>query len=281
MSCRSALLAVAVTLLSGCFTREIAERAGASGWFRADISTAQKSYRERFVAFPLADEALACDQVPTGGRIVVLVHGLGGDRAETERAFPAVLASKPSAVFLFRWVPYDGRDELTKRLANGLTHLGACAPDAEVVMIAHSAGGVLASLAASHVRRPRGSQGTWLTIMTVASPLAGTAQVPPRDDGREEALFVWDLGHPIASYPRAARGVRVVHLRTSAPADKFMEPVGGHLPNDPRVGVRGAVQEDLPARLTHDAALAYVTERLADGSWTEWLRGTGPATAGR
>jgi hypothetical protein len=267
-----------VVVLSGCFTRELAERAGRSGWFREDLASTAR-YRDRFAAFPLQDPSLSCDTLPRSGRIVVLVHGLGGDRTEMEAALPDVLATKPAALFMFRWVPYDGRDELVRRLAGGLSHLAACSPDAEVLVVAHSAGGVLTSLAASKVRPPRGVQGIWLTALTVASPLAGTAHVPPRDNGHEEAVFLFDLGHDITRYPRPARGVRVVHLRTSAPADPFMLPNQDHLPNDRRVGVPGAPQIDLPRRLGHDQALEYVAERLADGSWTEWLGTRGQATA--
>jgi hypothetical protein len=71
----------------------------------------------------------------------------------------------------------------------------------------------------------------------------------------------------------------VVHLRTSAPADPFMLPNQDHLPNDRRVGVPGAPQIDLPRRLGHDEALEYVSERLADGSWAEWLDAPRQATA--
>jgi hypothetical protein len=94
-------------------------------------------------------------------------------------------------------------------------------------------------------------------------------------------MFLFDLGHAITEYPVAPRGVRVVHLRTSPSADKFMETFLDHEPNDPTVGVPGAAQVDLPPRLDHDAALAYVAGRIADGSWLEWVGGARAVAAGR
>jgi pimeloyl-ACP methyl ester carboxylesterase len=237
-------------------------------------------YRERFAPFPLTDPALSCSALPGGGQMVVVVHGLGGDREEMERALPALFATRPAGLFMFRWVPYDDRDVLVRRLAVGLSRLHACAPSAQVLVVAHSAGGVLASLSLGRLRDRVEASEPWLTVLTVASPLAGTAHIPPREDDRTEAMFLFDLGHAIIEYPvPSARGVRVVHLRTSPPADKFMETFLDHEPNDPTVGVPGAAQVDLPPELDHDAALAYVTGRIADGSWLRWLGGR-EATAG-
>jgi hypothetical protein len=59
--------------------------------------------------------------------------------------------------------------------------------------------------------------------------------------------------------------VRVVHLRTQAPADVSMMGLPAHPPNDPSVGVPGAPQINLPAKLNHDGALIYVIRALMDG----------------
>jgi len=111
----------------------------------------------------------------------------------------------------------------------------------------------------------------WVTVLTVASPLAGTVSRSGNAGGAEEATVMLDLGSAIAAYPEAARGVRVLHLRTQYPADSVMKPSLGRTPNDPSIGVPGARQVNLPDTLNHMTALHYVAERVADGTWVQWL----------
>ena len=80
-----------------------------------------------------------------------------------------------------------------------------------------------------------------------------------------------DFGTRIAGYPAAAPGVAAVHLRTQYPGDSVMQPTATHLRNDPKIGIPGAPQVDLPAELSHDGALGWVAEKIADGSWRAWF----------
>jgi hypothetical protein len=169
-------------------------------------------------------------------------------------------------MFMFRWVPYEGRGNLLGSLAGGLTELLECvrgAPDAQVVVLAHSAGGVLASLALGLVSMPA-VEGTRLLLATAASPLAGTGyrRGAPLDD--EDIRFMVELGNELGAYPEVPRGARVVHYRTHFPADPAMRPTPwGHAPNAPGVGVRGARHEDLPPTVGHDEALLEVARAVA------------------
>jgi pimeloyl-ACP methyl ester carboxylesterase len=248
------------------------------GWFRADRAPHEADdYDGRFEPLALSVDG-PCDGVTArqGDRkspVIVLVPGIGGDAGEMRESLPLLLAAKPASVFMFRYGPFEERDLLADRLATGISQLARCIPDGagRMLVLAHSAGGVLSSLAAARVKAPEGATADWLTVLTVASPLAGTnSAFSPREPPPQRPLMM-EMGMKITSYPAPAPGVRVVHLRSSAESDGFMRPSRGWLPNDPSVGVPGAPQIDLPVELDHPQALVYAAKRIADGTWREWL----------
>ncbi|MBL8958195.1 MAG: hypothetical protein JNK82_45905 [Myxococcaceae bacterium] len=244
-------------MISGCFTRSIADHVGRRGWFQAN----EERFRSAGFDYP------GCPLLPGDSTkpVVVLVHGIGGEGPEMAASVPLL---REWDVFMFRWVPYEDRDEAAQRLADGVTRLSACAPERQLLVLAHSAGGVVASHAASRVKL---SPEAKLDVWTVASPLAGTVRRAGNADGRAEAVLMLDLGSRISRYPIAARGVSVKHLRTSAAADDIMQPTGDLVPNDVKVGVPGAPQLDLPDNLTHGGALVWVVGQLVRGDAEVWL----------
>ncbi len=258
--------AAAIFLLCGCARFSpvtISEALGTAGWFRAD---AEGRWRA-------VDPAATCAQLGASigeGEVYVLVHGVKGDGDEVTRLLPVLDAARPAAVFLFRWVTFDTRDRIAGNFAAGVSHLLDCAPqlDGRLLVLAHSAGGVVVGFGVNRLRIPkRGRTGPALYVLTVASPLAGMNDRARNPGGREEARFVLDFGSAITEYPVAPIAAAVVHLRTQYPADPVMKPNAGRAPNDPLVGVPGARQVDLPAELTHDGALVYVAHKIADGTW--------------
>jgi pimeloyl-ACP methyl ester carboxylesterase len=275
--CRPARGVLLLLLLSGCFTRYIADDYGLTGWFRADVEPKKGgAYAERFEPLQLGTYLLDCEtlqrrQRDTTGLVIVLVHGIGGEGAEMKEVLPLLMEAHPSSIFMLRWLPYDERDALAARLAAGVNQLAACLPNAadRILVFAHSAGGVAASHAAGLLRAP-------VTVVTVASPLAGTGHLEARAAGEQHHAMVVDLGTRIATYPPAAPGVRVVHLRSHYPADTAMEPTLGHAPNAPGVGVPGAPQLELPEDLDHTQAFVYAARKVADGTWRQWLSGERP-----
>jgi hypothetical protein len=260
-------------LLSGC-PRPV-------GWFRADkVPTAADAYDERFEPLALTADA-SCDGVRptndgTAAPIIVLVPGIGGDGDEMHQAVPLLMAMKPAALFMYRYTPFEQLGPISERLAIGLTRLAECKPaGARILVLSHSAGGVVSSFAVSEVKATTSSDGSWLTLLTVASPLAGTSGVPLGKAAPQQVRLFGLMGLRNTYYPQAAAGVRVVHLRTSARSDTYMRPSGEHIPNDRSIGVPGAPQIDLPEELDHPGSLVYVAKRIADGTWTEWLHDTG------
>ncbi|MBK7864061.1 MAG: hypothetical protein IPJ65_36765 [Archangiaceae bacterium] len=248
-------------------------------------------YRERFAEVPAADLGSPCDEVE--GRqydalrpIIVLVPGAGGEGPEMDAAVARVVAWGPSSLYMFRWVGTERRDEIATRLARGLSRIAACVPHSQgrIIVVGHSAGGVLASYAAAQVVLPDDSGPTpWVEVLTVSSMLAGNVPRGSGDEDQSQINFMFDLGARITHYPTPAPGVRVVHLRTHAPADMAMTPLFGHKPNNPTVGVPGAPQIDLPPRLDHGGSLQYVLRAVMEGRAGDWLRApaTGTAAAGR
>lgn len=278
------VLLVGVLLLAtgaaGCrWTLRVAEKVGVRGWFVAAVATPGLDYEARYAPLPLDQEA-PCDRVapgPASAPVWVLVHGVGGDGAEWVPVLDALGPTQTAGVYLYRWVPYDDLHAVGERFAAGVNRVLACRPDAEVRVIAHSAGGVVASWGAAGLVVPDGAR---VELLTVASPLAGTRPRERNGDGRPEARIMLDLGSAITAYPAAPPRVSVAHLRTSPPppdapelGDSVMVPSAGRLPNDPGVGVPGARQVDLPPELTHLGALAYVVERLVAGDPDGWLAG--------
>jgi hypothetical protein len=173
--------------------------------------------------------------------------------------------------YLMRWSPKEKRDDVAARLASGLSHMARCAPRSRIFVLCHSAAGIIGSFAAAKVRVPGGHERVF--ILTVGAQLAGFLSRPVSPDGGQQDNTFLDLGTEIQGYPEPALGVRVVHLRTQAPADLSMTrwPLS-HPPNEPNHGVPRARQIDLPENLTHSGALIYVVRAVIDGSVEQWLK---------
>lgn len=260
-----------VLVLTGC-SRQV-------GWYRADKQpSAEDLYEERFDTLSLSAEG-PCDPVrarlgEAPRPIIVLVPGVGGDGEEMREAVPSLMAAKPASMFMFRYDPFEQVGPLSERLASGLNRLSECVPEGagRLIVLAHSGGGLISTIAVSQVKPPADVQGDWLTLLTVASPLAGTSRgVLPRPLEKQRLMRVLGTNNDVP-FPEPAKGVRVVHLRSSAQSDGYMRPSGDHLPNDPKVGSPGAPQIDLPVELDHSQALVHVAKKVGDGTWTGWLR---------
>ena len=280
---RSVLCVWAAVLLSGCFHRVSADRIERHGWHRIHPVGDKDAYDDRFerIAYRLEDvdcATLAKHDTDPAKPIFVMLHGAGGEGVEMKKSVPLLADSRPAAVYVLRWSPWDRRETLVTQLAGGVSRIAHCVPGApgRIIVVAHSAGGVLASLAAGRVVPPRDAPKSWLTIVTIAAPLSG--HLRGGDHGPEPA-FMFDLANT-PDYPPPAPGVRVLHLRTSVTGDVQMTPIVGHSPNDVRVGVPGAPQIDLPEQLSHAGSLVYVTRLFADGSFHTWLEPRASAVPG-
>ncbi len=249
--------------LSGC--AHIAQKMGVAGWFTVDEAPSVP-YLKRFT--PVALEWAPCPEVKRltpGNLVVVMVHGVKGDGDEWLEPLQVFPRLPPHALLMYRWVPWHARNAIAAGLAEGVNRLTRCLadrPGLKVLVLGHSAGGVVSAYAAQWFQSA--APGV-VTVVTVAAPLSGSNRRERNEGDREEAVFMLDLGSGITTYPAAAPGVAVYHLRTSATSDPVMEPDdSGHIANAPKVGVPGATVIDLPDDLTHDGSLAWVVNRLVE-----------------
>lgn len=288
-------LAVVLLSLAGCHQAplQLMRETTLLGWYSVRGSNDARTpipYAERFSPLPLEKDDEACTSLMSyrfarNPRVFVLVHGIGGGVGdELPEAVSELVDHTKDRAFMFRWVQWTSRSDQARWLAAGLSNLLRCQPAlrGKLFVIAHSAGGVLAADAASRIAVEPPHEPVALQLFTVASPLAGTDDKPTNANGEEEAVIMFDLATKLSVYPPAANGVRVVHLRTHWPADSVMKPKADHAPNDPKVGVAGARQIDLPERLTHVEALHFVLEKFRTGDVSAWLgSGVGTSTSGR
>jgi hypothetical protein len=238
----------------------------APGWFRADLPPENGNYEQRFAPVDLSD----CVAHTESSTVIVLMHGAVGDGNAMKEAIAELMRWGGGPLYMMRWSSAEPSQTAAERLSSGLSRLASCLPDARVLVLSHSAAGIIAARAAHDVHVPGG--GVRVFVLTVGAPLAGIVPRPPRDGARPSKPIFQELGRSITEYPEAAPGVRVVHLRTSQKSDLSMTPFGKHHPNETTVGVPGARQIDLPESLTHEGALVYVVRAIIDGRVEEWLR---------
>ncbi len=197
--------------------------------------------------------------LPLQGQVFIFVHGIGGVGSEWWGVVPTLAKLDPAAMFLFRWNATQTRDVILEGLVAGINRITACSPGVKVTVLAHSAGGVLLSFAASRLKVAQKVE-----LLTCASPLAGIGFHSKIDNDDDDTRFFNDLGSTKDGYSAAAPFVTVVHYRTTFPADQVMKPnMFGHAPNQRGIKVEGATEVDLPDNLTHSGSLIYVAQQLA------------------
>jgi len=271
-------MVLGLVLSAGCATTGAATGKDGYGWFHSTVTVQQRPYAEGFELVAARIEEVPCERLSEDWRpgrrpIYVVVHGAGGEGPEIQKSMPLLASGAPTALYVLRWSAWETQRKLVRRLARGVSHLARCAGDREVLVIAHSAGGVLAALAGGSIDAPLREGKPSVTLLTVGAPLSGAiGHMPGR---RQAAHFFFDLARPL-EYPEPAEGVRVIQLRTDLPGDVQMAPIFGHPPNDPSVGVPGAPMIDLPTSLSHSAALYYVSHVIVHDQLEEWLRDEWP-----
>lgn len=206
-----------------------------------------------------------CPPLGEEGNVVVLVHGIRGQTENVLEVRDVLAALEPAAMLSFHWSALEESKGLIRRLTEGLNHLVECTPRGRtIVVFAHSAGGVLASMAAAKVRIESGA-GTELVVVTVASPLAGAGYSSWRLKLLPIKPFAITMSGKLERYTAPASGIRVVHVRTHAAGDHVMrETASGHRPNDPSAVVPGAILHDLPEHVGHDDALLWAARALTE-----------------
>lgn len=202
--------------------------------------------------------------VPPGTRTVfVLMPGLLGYGWEWNGAQIALAQVPHAAVILYEWNPWTSVRAGGAELAASMQYLLRRLPRSvdKVVLITHSAAGLLGVEAAAQLRVPAGLP---VAVLAIGTPLAGNYFNLVAGEDNFHSPIPLALSGKFTHWPEPAPGVELSIWPTGA-TDPVMKPHFGHDPADRRVLPRAARVQALPPRLDHNQALGLVARRLAAG----------------
>lgn len=200
--------------------------------------------------------------LPAGTRtLFVVVPGLLGFGWEWDEPLARLRAVPDAAIVTFSWRPSSSvsrvADDLAEVVDDVLHRAGA---PAQLVIIGHSAAGLVTSLMGARIHVPEGSA---VHIVNIGTPYAGMHTTPfeyPRDGWRNPVAFA--IGGVLETYPRLASRVTLESWITPWPGDPVMRPRFGHRPDDPAVGPPGP-RFRAPPGADHNRFIARVADDLA------------------
>jgi hypothetical protein len=201
-------------------------------------------------------------------RLFILVPGALGYGWEWDAAV-ASLRKQHADFIVFWWDPWSS-------IRSGANHLRSVVQTAlwvepslkEVILVAHSAGGIVAAHGLAGVAVP---PGTRIKLVTIGTPFAGMGAAPvgdPRVQGASDyddplgSPAIFAVGGHLHRYPPLPAGVAVVEYTTSWPPDPVMEPRYGWNPAPPGVGPAGARRIPVDPKLDHNFVVARVVDEL-------------------
>lgn len=178
--------------------------------------------------------------IENGARVVfVLVPGLLGFAWEWDEPLVLLRAAPETALQVFEWSPRQSLQNAAGDFVRRMNELLAALPSSveRVVVVGHSAGGLVTARGAGGLRVPPGRT---LEIINVGVPYAGMHRMIA-DTGADfwNAPSAIAIGADLSNYPAPAPRVAVTSYDTSWPDDPVMQPIAGHRPDDPRVGPPG------------------------------------------
>jgi len=197
--------------------------------------------------------------VPAGTKTVyLLIPGLLGYGWEWDEA-QQELSQVPRAVTLvWPWDPWlsvaKSGDSLVRHLDYVLRRLPRSVD--RVVVVAHSAAGLLALWAGARISVP--SQ-LVVELISVGAPLAGQGFNPWGGQDLFRTPLPIALGSRFSSWPTLASGVSL-RVFVTGPGDPVMVSHFGHQPGDAQVLPASATVVELPVTLDHNVALGFVAK---------------------
>jgi alpha-beta hydrolase superfamily lysophospholipase len=205
-------------------------------------------------------------------RLFVIVPGVLGYGWEWDDAVQALTDSPRADYIIFWWDPWGSVHKAAAELARTVSGaLATAGPSVrEVVVVAHSMGGIVAAHALAQLTAPIDKA---LTLVTIGAPFAGMLGPPfSLDDALRSPAMMSVMG-TFQHYPPLPAGVRIVEYVTSWPSDPVMQPRYGHQVAPPDVGPPGALRIDVDPRFDHNHLVSRVViEYLKRGAAPENMR---------
>lgn len=197
---------------------------------------------------------------PGTERLFVLVPGLLGYGWEWDRPVARLRAAPHTDFVVFWWEPWGSVLRAAGELARVLRRALATAPPSvrEVVVVAHSAGG----LVTAHALAGLGAPARKLTLVTVGAPFAGMHICPWSEVDVLHAPLMLSVAARYHDYPPPPPGVEVIEYVTSYPADPVMHPYWGRSAAPPDVGPAGARRIEVDPEFDHNFILDKVIRDL-------------------
>jgi pimeloyl-ACP methyl ester carboxylesterase len=197
---------------------------------------------------------------PGTERLFILVPGLLGYGWEWDAPVARLRATPKVDFVVFWWEPWGSVDRAARQLDDVLLRVMVSAPPSvrEIVIVAHSAGGLVAAHAVGRIPTPPRK----LTLVTIGAPFAGMHICPWSEVDIIHAPLMLGVAAVYHRYPPPPPGVDVVEYITSYPADPVMQPHWGTTPSRPDVGPAGARRIDVDPKLDHNYVVDMVMRDL-------------------
>lgn len=193
-------------------------------------------------------------------RLFILVPGLLGYGWEWNAPVQRLRAAPHTAFVVFWWEPWHSVLRAARQLDRMLTNALLTAPPSvrEIVVVAHSAGGLVAAHALGGLVPPSRK----LTVVTVGAPFAGMHICPFSEEDVLHAPLMLSVAARFARYPPPPPGVEVIEYVTSYPADPVMHPYWGRPVSPPEIGPAGARRIVVAPNFDHNFVLDRVIRDL-------------------
>ena len=200
---------------------------------------------------------------PGTERLFVIVPGLLGYGWEWDAPVARLRATPGVDFVVFWWEPWGSVDRAARQLDAVLTRALADAPPSvrEIVVVAHSAGGLIAAHAIGRLPPPARK----VTLVTIGAPFAGMHICPWSEVDIIHAPLMLGVAAVYHKYPPPPPGVDVIEYITKYPADPVMHPHWGTTPSRSDVGPAGARRIEVDPKLDHNDVVERVMNDLLTG----------------
>jgi len=197
---------------------------------------------------------------PDTRTVYVIVPGILGYGWEWDDAVAALRATPNTDFVVFEWDPWGSFQRAGRELASTIDSVMRDGRKvSRVVVVGHSAGGMVAGFALSRLLVPPDRR---VDIVTIGAPFAGMKAMPVTVDDPIRSPGFFAIVGTFTRYPAMPRNVRMVSYVTSWPADPVMNPLFGHLPADPEVAPAGSKRIAVDPKENHNFIVAKIVRKL-------------------